>query len=109
MSSPFGEVVVIHARTKGTADADGNDTFTSSDTTVNFVTLYPRTSSEAVQGQDLNIIGLVAVFIPAVTVGPLDQITARGALWDVDGDPGQYHSPMTGREVTKVNLRRATG
>lgn len=109
MGFPFGETVIRHARTLGTADAQGNDTWTDTDTTVKGVAVYPRESVELVQGQDTNIIGLVAVFKPAITVAPADQFTVRGERWDVDAMPGQYHSPLTATELTKVNLTRATG
>lgn len=109
MSGLFGETVVLHARTAGTPDADGNDTWTTADTTVNNVTLYPTDSTELVQGQDLNVIRLTAVFIPAVTIAPTDTVTARGHVWEVDAATGDYHSPLTGHTITKAFLKRATG
>ena len=109
MGFPFGETVVRHARTLGTPDAQGNDTWAETDTTVRGVAVYPRESVELVQGQDTNIIGLVLVFKPPITVAPTDQFTVRGARWDVDAMPGQYQSPLTGTDLTKVNLTRATG
>lgn len=110
MSGPFGETVVQHTRTLAEdPDSDGNDVWTDVNVTHEKVTLYPRESVELVQGQDTNIIGLVAVFIPAVTVAATDEFTARGSRWSVDAEPGQYASSLTGRTLTKVNLTRATG
>lgn len=109
MSGPFGETVIRHARSKGSPDSDGNDTWSDTNTTITKVTLYPRESLELVQGQDINVIGLTAVFIPAITVAATDEFTARGSRWSVDGDPAQYHSSLSGQTVTKVNLKRVTG
>jgi hypothetical protein len=109
MSGPFGETVIIHSRTLGTPDGDGNDTWVDSDSTVNGVTVYPRASVELVQGQDTNIIGLTAVFIPAVSVLATDELTVRGERWSVDGLPGQYASSLTGQTVTQVYLTKVTG
>jgi hypothetical protein len=109
MSGPFGETVVQHARGVTGQDGDGNDVYGDTDTTHERVTLYPRESVEFVQGQDLNVIGLVAVFIPAVSVANTDEFTARGVRWAVDGEPAQYRSSLSGKTVTKVNLTRAAG
>lgn len=109
MGFPFGETVVQHTRALGTPDAQGNDTWTDTPATHTGVAVYPRESVELVQGQDTNIVGLVAVFKPAITVAAVDQFTVRGERWDVDAMPGQYHSPLTATELTKVNLTRATG
>lgn len=109
MSFALGETVTLHRRTLGSPDSDGNDTYTDSDTTIRGVAVYPRESTELVQGGDLNIIGLVAVFKPAITLAATDELTVRGVRWAVDGDPGQYVSPLTGATLTKVNLTRVTG
>lgn len=109
MSVPFGETVVQHSRTRGSADVLGNDTWADTDTTHPRAVLYPRTSTELVQGQDTNIIGLTAVFIPAITVTATDEFTARGERWVVDGLPGQYVSPFTAHTVTQVHLTRVEG
>lgn len=109
MSGPFGETVVLHSRAVTGRDGDGNDIYTPTDTTIEGVTLYPRESVELVQGQNTNIVGLVAVFKSAVAIEATDKLTARGKVWDVDGMVGEYHSSLTGHEVTKVNLTRASG
>jgi hypothetical protein len=109
VSGPFGETVVIHSRTLGTPDAEGNDTWTDTDTTLGGVSLYPRLSAEFVQGQDLNVIGLTAVFLPALVLRATDELTARGVRWAIDGEPAQYVSSLTGHTLTQVHLTRATG
>lgn len=109
MSGPFGETVVVHRRTLGTPDSDGNDTWIDADTTYERVTLYPRESAEFVQGQDLNVIGLSAVFVPGILLDTTAEFTARGTRWRVDGEPAQYHSSLSGQSVTKVNLTRESG
>lgn len=109
MSGPLGESVVIHSRSVGSPDADGNDTWSDVDTTIDGVTLYPRLSVELVQGQDTNVIGLTAVFIPAIVLVATDEISARGSRWAIDGEPAQYHSSLTGKTLTQVQLTRVTG
>jgi hypothetical protein len=109
MTVPFGESVVQHVRTRGTPDALGNDTWTDTDTTHPRAVLYPRVSVELAQGQDTNIIGLTAVFIPAITVSATDEFTARGERWAVAGLPGQFDSPFTGKTVTQIHLSRVEG
>lgn len=110
MSVPFGETVTHHTLVKATnPDALGNDVFTDADVTRTHATLYPRVSVELVQGQDTNIIGLTAVFLPAIPVLATDEFTARGVRWRVDGLPGQYESPFTAHTVTQVHLTRAEG
>lgn len=104
-----GETVTLHTKTKGAPDALGNDTWTEVDKTYAGTAVYPRESIELVQGQDTNVIGLVAVFKPAITVSPSDQITARGERYEIDGEPGQFVSPLTGTTLTKLNLTRVEG
>jgi hypothetical protein len=90
-------------------DSDGNQTWTETDKTYAGVAVYPRESVELIQGQDTNISGLVAVFKPAITVSPTDQITVRSERYEIDGEPGQFRSPFTGTTVTKLNLTRVEG
>lgn len=104
-----GESVVQHTRTRGTPDSDGNDTWTEVDKPRAGTAVYPRESVELIQGQDTNIIGLVAVFKPAITVSPIDQFTVRGERYEIDGEPGQFVSPLTGTTLTKLNLTRVEG
>lgn len=105
----YGETVVLHSRTRGANDSDGNETWTDADTPHPDTAVYPRESVELVQGQDTNIIGLVAVFKPAITVAQTDELTVRGERYAIDGKPGQHESPLTGTTLTKLNLTRVEG
>lgn len=110
MTFALGESVTHHVRGVTGQDADGNDIYgDTSSTDVAGVAIYPRDATELVQGEDQNIVGLVAVFIPPRAIAATDQVTARGHRWNVDAEVGQYHSPLTGTEVSKVNLSRVTG
>lgn len=109
MTFALGETVTLHSRTLGTPDADGNDVWVDTNTTITGTAVYPRFSQELVQGQDQNIIGLVAVFKPAIVVAATDELTVRGERWAIDADPGQYASPLTGSTLTHLNLKRVTG
>lgn len=104
-----GETVTVHRRTMTGQNADGNDTFNEASTTYPGVAVYPRESTELVQGQTTNVIGLVAVFKPAIAVSPTDQVTARGKRYEIDADPGQFDSALTGTNLTQLNLRRVEG
>ncbi len=108
MTWPFAEAVTQHSRSRGASDSDGNETWDD----VNIPragALYPTPVSELVQGQDLTVIRLTAVFKPSIPVLATDEFTARGKRWAVDGFPGQYDSPFTGHTVTQIHLVRAEG
>lgn len=110
MTGPFGERVIQHTRVKATQpDSLGNDVWTDTDVTWDHVTISPLTSTELVQGQDTNFIGLKLTFKPAITVLPTDEFTARGKRSTVDGMPGQYSSSLTGTTITEVHLTRVEG
>lgn len=105
----YGETVTVHSRTRGAPDSDHNETWTDADTSHAGTAVYPRESVELVQGQDTNIVGLVAVFKPAITVAQTDELTVRGERYAIDGEPGQFVSPLTGTTLTKLNLTRVEG
>jgi hypothetical protein len=106
----YGQTVTLHTRGVTGQNADGNDVYGDVDSTHPGTAVYPRESVELVQGQDTNIIGMVAVFKPAVVVDPDDEVTlADGFRYQIDGDPGQFDSPLTGTTLTKLNLTRVTG
>lgn len=109
MSFPFGEPVTQHSRGIVGQDVDGNDVYGDTDTPHEGVAVYPRESVELTAGQSTNIIGLVLVFKPAIAVAATDEFTVRGNRHVIDADPGQYASPLTGTNLTRVNLTRVEG
>ena len=101
----FGQAVVLHSRTVTGQDDYGNDVYADTDTTVPNVPVWPRNSSELVQGQDTLIVGLWCL-LPATVGGvPIDptavgEITVAGKRYKIDGEPGDFRvSPLTGNGI----------
>lgn len=78
----------------------------------------PRTSSELTDLRETVIVGYWLFGPHDADVQPTDQVLISGVvdgdgeqvLWQVDGEPGRWISPHTGREVgMQVALRRAHG
>lgn len=105
---PFAEAVTIHRRVRDDEDSDGNDTWTETDISAH-AAMYPLEASEVTGTQDTSTQRINAVFVPAVTLLVTDEITARSGRWEVDGEPGQYHSPLTHAQITKAVLKKVTG
>lgn len=108
---PFGETVVLITRGAATGrDADGNDVHAPVETVLDFVPVWPRASSESVQGQDTTVIGITAL-VPADTdVSSIDALRVYGVTYEVDGEPGRYRSPLTGSNPgIELQLKRVTG
>lgn len=71
--------------------------------------VQPRTSTEATDGRDTVITGLIAYVPAGVDIRATDRIVFRGVPYAVDGDPG-YWDDMTGSpDHAEVPLRRVTG
>lgn len=110
MRFPFGQSVTLHTRTVVGEDEYGNTVYEEVDTVVRVVAVWPRTSTEAVQAQDQVVSGLWALFPPTHDVSAVDAITVYGKRYEIDGEPGRYLSPLTGRDVGfQLALRRVTG
>lgn len=107
---PFSRTVTFLRKTLGAKDLHGNPSVTTTPILVPGCAVWPRVSSENVNGQDLVITG-VTVFAPdGTTVLPTDQAVIDGLTYEVVGDPGLYASPLTGtRAGVEVQLMRVTG
>jgi hypothetical protein len=101
--------VTLVRRTKGAPDALGNDTWTTSASTVQGV-YVPGTSVEQIQARD-SLVVQASVLLPAGTdLRHLDSVVIDGTTFDVDGEPIDWEHPLTGwRPGVQVNLRRAEG
>lgn len=107
---PFGETVVLHTRAVSGQDGDGNDVRSDAPTTLTGVPVWPRNSSELVQGQDTSIVGLTALLPAGTSVAGVDKVTVYGDTYEVDGEAGHLISPFTGTNPgVLVNLTRVTG
>jgi long-subunit fatty acid transport protein len=96
-------------RTKGAPDAYGNDTWTTTSSTVRGA-FNPGTSSELVQGQDLLTVQ-PSVYLPTGTaVTAVDAVQVGGQVYEVDGSPNDWANPFTGHAFgVEVRLKRVTG
>jgi hypothetical protein len=113
MSWPLGERVVVRRKTGVTQDGDGNDVPEYTPQTIEGVAIGPATTVELVQGQQLVVTELHAIFQPAVAMAAGDELDVETGLsigsYAIDGDPKQYKSPLTGTSVTDARLRKVTG
>ena len=113
MTWPFGERVVLRRKTSVAQDGDGNDVPGYTPQIVKGVTIAPSTTVELIQGQQLVVTELHAIFQPAVPLLAGDELDVETGLsigsYEIDGDPKQYKSPLTGTSVTDAKLRKATG
>lgn len=109
MTFPFGEPITLVHRTKGAPDTYGNDTWTTTSTTV-VGAFNPGGSSESVQGQDVLTVQ-PAVYLPAGTpLASIDGVQIRGLSYEVDGAPNTWVNPFTGWQPgIEVRLKRVTG
>jgi hypothetical protein len=105
-----GETVTVLRRAAAGPDADGNDAWTTVEQEVPGCAVWPRGSSELVQGQDTVIVGL-QVLLPAGTqVSATDRLRVRGAVYEVEGESGAWAAPWGGWPGgVEVALTRATG
>lgn len=111
---PYGETITLHRVEATGFDEYGNDITETVDVTVDGVALWPRTASSR-EGADTDaatrvVIGLAALLPPGVAVKATDTVTARGALYEVDGEPGVWRSYFTNTSAgTELSLRRVEG
>lgn len=70
----------------------------------------PRTSSDITdRGRHGVVVGL-DLYCPPGHLLPSDQVEVDGVLYDIEGEPGDWHSPYTGWHPGEVvALRRAAG
>lgn len=110
MAFGHGETVTLHSRTVSVRDVDGNDIYASVDSTIDDCGFDPGGSLELVQGQEL-VTTTPTIYAPSGTVvNPLDQITVRGQIYDVDGGSNDWRSPLTGwTPGVVIKLKRVTG
>lgn len=108
---PFGETVTVIRAGAPTQDDYGNDVpGPNVETPVGGCAVWPRTSSEDVQGRLQVLEGLNVVAPYGTDVRPHDRVRVRGVLYDVDGDPGEWRSPLTGTQAgVQIALTRVTG
>lgn len=104
--------VRIRAGASTTPDGYGN-AVPGADVETSLPTLgiAPRSSSEFNQpGRTAVIVGLTVFFPGGTDVLSTDRFRVRGTVYEVDGEPGDWRSPFTGRRPgVEVALKRVTG
>lgn len=113
MNWPLGERVIVRRKTSTTPDDDGNDVPAYTPQIVHGVAIAPSTTVELIQGQQLVVTELHAIFQPAIAMSSDDELDVETGLsigsYEIDGEPKQYKSPLTGTTVTDAKLRKAKG
>lgn len=72
--------------------------------------ILPRESTREIDGRQATVIsGLVVYAPPGSDIRATDEVTARGARWRVDGEPGDYRSAGGQRKTLAINLERVVG
>lgn len=107
-----GETVILH-RPSTTTDRYGDQAVTGWVESGWFdgCAVWPRTSDELTeQGRQGVIVGLTVVLPDCADVGPHDRCEVGGVMFEVDGEPGRWRSPLTGwAPGVEVRLRRVDG
>jgi len=99
MQLPRGETVIRIRRIPGGRDAYGDPVGDSEDRlTITGCALAPRQAGEQIAPGRLAVTSGMDLYAPAGSdILPSDRIEVRGVLWEVDGEPGDWVSPYTGR------------
>lgn len=101
------ETVILHPRDGSATDGVGSTIPDfGDDVTLEEAIVWPNVATESELGGDVLAQGYSVLFLRNVTIGYLDEMTARGTRYRVDAQPGLYHNPGTGDEITQVQLLR---
>lgn len=114
----FTSVVTLLSRSVTGQDSYGNDVYAAVATDVPAI-IMPRTSGRATgagsteatkAAADVVTTGLTVILLPGTAVKAVDQFKVSGAVYDVDGDPADWTSPLTGTPAgVQVELVKVTG
>lgn len=102
-----GEPVTIYHRRQVDTDAHGNPVFgwPEPGTTVDGCAVAPRSSSEPDEiGRDAVITGITVYLPPNTVVTPTDRLRARGTVYEVVGEPGDWRNPFTGGQPWGIEV-----
>lgn len=108
---PNGETITILRSGAPTQDDYGNDVpGAEEEIPVAGCAVWPRSSSEDDRARMQVTEGLNIVAPYGTDVRPHDRARVRGLLYEVDGDPGEWRSPLTGAKGgVQIELSRVTG
>lgn len=108
MRFPFGVTVTVIRQ--GTVDRYG-DRQPGAEVEVAGCAVFPRTSTESLDGRDTVVIGLTLLPPASADIKATDKVRLPdGATYQVVGEPGPWSSPLTGwAPGLQVALERVTG
>jgi hypothetical protein len=87
-------------------DVPGEDV----ETDIGGCAVWPRSSDEDNRARQQVTEGLNVVAPYGSDIRPHDRIRVRGLLYEIDGEPGSWASPLTGTKAgVQVSLTRITG
>lgn len=110
VSFPDAEDVTLVSRAVSGQDSYGNDVYGEMQTVIPGCPVWPRSSSENVQGGDLTVVGVATLLPSGTDVAAVDAVLIGGLRYEVDGEPAHYRSPFTNLDPgVLLNLRRVTG
>ena len=99
-----GELVTVLRRTVTGQDSYGNDTVTWTEEDVAGVPVWPGDANaaggnERVQARDMVLTGMTVGLPYGFAITAYDRIRVRGAVYEVNGEPASWRSPLTGTEA----------
>jgi head-tail adaptor len=103
-------VVLLSTAVTG-QDEYGNDVREATETPVDALAVWPRSSDEQTQGRETVIVGLTAVLPYGTVVRATDRVRFDDRVWEIQGEPGVWGpSPFTGNVAgVEVALSRVEG
>lgn len=113
MFAPFGEILTLLRPPP--KDRNGDPTAPPTSTVLANCPVWPRDSNgsvgnETTFAQDTVIVGYTVLLPPGTDVLATDQVSWRAQVYEIEGEPGIYRSPLTGTTPgITVAIRRVTG
>src|SRR5690606_5512820 len=107
---PAGETVVLLRRTQSGRDGHGHPVWSTAEIPVAGCAVWPTGSTEQTHGQDQTSERLTVMAPYGTEVRSTDQARVRGLVYEVEGLPSSWRSPLTGtRAGVEVRLERVRG
>lgn len=91
-----GETVTVLTRSPAGRDAHGNEIWTWAERDVPGCIVWPSGSSEQTEARDTVTDRINVSFPYGTDVSAVSRMRVRGELYEVDGTPEQWSSPLTG-------------
>jgi hypothetical protein len=113
---PYGVTVTLQQISVDGSDAYGNDSLVATERVVPGCVVWPNDSNgsggnEDTSARDQVLVGYALLMPPGTVVEATDRVVLpNGHTYEVIGEPGEWLSPMTGRQPgVQVALQRITG